>query len=118
MIAASLCRVEGTRARLLGSRCDRCGDHAFPARVHCASCGTAAHAETALSGAGTVRGYTEVCLPPHGFREPYLLATVDLDEGPRVIGMLVERPPADNRVMAIPHAVRDGELGFAFAVAR
>jgi uncharacterized OB-fold protein len=114
MIAATLIRPCGERVRLLGSRCATCGDHAFPARRICAACTAGVHEPVELSGAGTLRGFTAVQVPPAGFAAPYLLATVDLHEGPRVLGPLLSEPAGSDRVVAIPHPVRDGEPGFAF----
>jgi uncharacterized OB-fold protein len=114
MIAAVLFRACEGRAKLLGSRCGACAAHAFPPRRFCGACAGGEQHEVELSGGGTVRGFTEVGAPPAGFSEPYLLATVDLDEGPRVLGLLLNEPVGSNRVIAVPHPVRDGEPGFAF----
>ena len=58
------------------------------------------------SGRGTVYSYTVTHLPPEGFegREPYVLVSVDLPEGARVLGTLVGVAAEDVRIGMPVHA--------------
>jgi uncharacterized OB-fold protein len=115
MELANLFRVDGDAVRLCGSRCPACGAAAFPARTVCGDCGHRSLEAAELSGRGRVHAATSVATPPAGFERPYLAAVVDLDEGPRVFGLLTADPGPAGRVRAVPAAVRDGRDGFAFA---
>lgn len=114
--SAPVFEQEGDVVRLLGSVCRSCGATAFPRRVVCVRCGSA-HDELRLSGAGRVHAWTKLANPPHGFDgEPYY-GCVDLDEGPRVLGLLGdEEPRIDVGVQAVPAPARSGVAGFRFEV--
>ena len=99
---------------LKGSRCPAWGHHAFPPRAVCSEC-QAATEPTVLAGTGEVHAWTRLDTPPAGFDGPVVYAAVDLDEGPRVLGPLVEPPGDGRRVQVVAHVVRDGHPGFGFA---
>ena len=101
-------------ARLTGSRCDSCGDVAFPARRVCGRCGARELSPTRLSGRGVVAATTNVVTPPAGFDHPIEVALVDLEEGPRLFVLLTAPSPPGTRVQAMSAPVRDGDPGFAF----
>ncbi len=114
MELAGLFTVAAGAVRLRGSRCPACGTVAFPERAVCGACACRALQPAELSGEGRVHAFTTVRTPPAGFDQPYLAAVVDLDEGPRVFGMLTAEPSGDDRVRAVPAPVRNGQPGFAF----
>jgi uncharacterized OB-fold protein len=60
-----------------------------------------------MSGRGTVYTYTVVhrAMDPRAFAAPYVLAVVELDEGPRMLTNLVDVDPATVRV-GMPVVVR------------
>ncbi len=68
-----------------------------------------------LSGLGTVHAYTRVVRPPAGFEAPYLLAAVDLAEGPRLFAQLTDLPAAGGRVGVVPAVAKNGQPAFGFA---
>jgi uncharacterized protein len=75
--------VEG---RLTVQRCTACAAHQFYPRPFCLSCESTALEWTDAKGTGTIYSLTTVRMPV--IRElppPYLLALVDLDEGPRLL---------------------------------
>jgi uncharacterized OB-fold protein len=84
---------EGTgNHQLLLQRCDECSAVQFPHRVVCTSCGSRKLVVVEAAGTGTVYSFTEVRRPPAPeFQEyvPYVVALVDLDEGPRMMTNLV-----------------------------
>jgi uncharacterized OB-fold protein len=74
--------------RLLGSRCEDCGEHFFPRRAVCAKCLSERTVDAALGPRGTLFSYTFVHFPLFGSMRVehvgYGVGQVDLDEGPRV----------------------------------
>ena len=74
--------------RLLGSRCEDCGEHFFPRRAVCAKCLSERMADVLLGPRGTLYSYTFVHFPLFGSMRiehvGYGVGQVDLPEGPRV----------------------------------
>jgi uncharacterized OB-fold protein len=74
--------------RLLGSRCEDCGEHFFPRRVVCARCLSQRTTDVPLGPRGTLYSYTFVHFPLFGSSRlehiGYGVGQVDLPEGPRV----------------------------------
>jgi hypothetical protein len=84
---------DGTKdGRLLLQRCTACGRHQFYPRWFCATCaGAVAWIEAA--GTGEVHSFTIVRqngTPPFDELVPYVLALVELDEGVRMMGNVVD----------------------------
>jgi hypothetical protein len=79
---------EGTRQELLRlQQCDDCARHRYPPMPHCPYCASARWSLTELSGSGTVYSFVVVHQAFHpAFADdvPYVIATIDLDEGPRI----------------------------------
>ncbi len=79
--------------RLEGVKCDTCGESIFPARSICPHCRRAGKLhKQKMKGTGTVYSYTVVHAPPEGFElhSPYIMAIVELDEGPRLTAQIVD----------------------------
>jgi uncharacterized OB-fold protein len=114
MDLAGLFSVEDGLARLAGSRCDKCGAVAFPARHVCGQCRSRVLSPVALAGRGRVVSTTHVATPPSGFDQAFEVAMIDLTEGPRVFGLLTAPATRGTSVEAVPSPVREGHLGFAF----
>jgi len=78
--------------RLLGSRCDACGEPFFPRRVVCARCLGRTLTDVELGPHGTLYTFTGVHVPLFGSLRAeaggYGVGQVDLDEGPRVQAVL------------------------------
>jgi uncharacterized OB-fold protein len=91
-----LVEVDGS-PHLLGSRCPNCGDVRFPKASACPTCQTPGEelTELPLSRHGRVHTFTRVHRAPAPFRAPYVLAFVQLPEGPRVFCQLDCPPDAD-----------------------
>jgi uncharacterized OB-fold protein len=75
--------------KLLGTRCEACGEYFYPRRGVCAKCMSRQTAEVELEARGTLYSYTFVHLPLFGstnmeHAEGYGVGQVDLPEGPRV----------------------------------
>ena len=81
--------------RLVVQRCEACGDHQLDPRVRCLACGGPVSWVEA-SGRGSVYSYTVIrqnYVRPFRDWIPYVVALVDLDEGPRVMTNIVGCDP-------------------------
>lgn len=81
------------RYRLEGNQCVTCKRKYFPSRIVCPSCRRKGKLEPfKFSGKGKVYSYTEIQVPPEGFETqvPYVLALIELEEGSRVLGQIVD----------------------------
>jgi uncharacterized OB-fold protein len=103
--------------RLSGSRCGDCGAVFHPARPVCLACHRRRLVDAPLSGAGTLYACTHVAMPLRpGLRggSGYWVAQVDLDDGPRVQGLLasdVTAPQIGMRLRLGVETVRVAENG-------
>jgi hypothetical protein len=80
---------EGARHdRLMLQRCTACGASRFFPRYLCTGCGSERSEWVQASGRGTVHSFTIVhraAFPAFQSRTPYVLALIDLEEGPRMM---------------------------------
>jgi uncharacterized OB-fold protein len=88
---------DGTeRKELLLQRCSACAVFRHPPSPICQSCLSAAHEWVAASGRGTVYTYAVVRQAlGRGWEDklPYVVAVIELDEGPRFLTNLVDVEP-------------------------
>jgi uncharacterized protein len=85
------------RGELLVQRCDACGAHQLYPRALCITCGADAPGWIVASGRGTVYSYTVNHRSPGRWasdRTPYVVALVDLEEGPRMMAN-IDADPAE-----------------------
>lgn len=85
-------RLREQRYRLQGTRCPGCGDLHFPPREICPQCRSRDLEPHVLTGRGTVYSHTTVYQAPEGFEGyvPYVVALIDLEEGPRITAQLTD----------------------------
>ncbi len=77
--------------KLVFQRCGPCGRIRYPAMAHCPYCAAREHTWQQSSGRGVVYSWIVVrqaFWPEFAGEIPYALATVDLDEGVRVVGRM------------------------------
>ena len=89
------------RHELQIQRCKSCGAVLFYPREVCSECLSSDLGWIRASGRGTVYSYTIAQAPTHpAFREdvPYVVAIVELDEGPRLTTNIVGCDPAAMRI--------------------
>lgn len=89
------------RYRLLGSLCESCKTYFFPQRKFCKNCRRKGKIrEAKFSGRGKIYSYTLVTAPPSGFEleAPYILALVQLEEGPMLTTQLVDCKPNEIKI--------------------
>ncbi len=74
--------------RLLGTKCEACGEHYYPRRAICAKCLSEKTVQVELGPRGTLYSWTFVHFPMFGSTRAehvgYGVGQVDLSEGPRV----------------------------------
>lgn len=109
-----------SRGQLLIQRCAECGLYQHYPAWMCRSCWAEDLAWVQACGTGTVWTFTTVGIPGHpGWRDetPYVLALVELDEGPRLMTNIVDCPVdvihVGQRVQLVT-TVRDGQPPLQF----
>ena len=80
------------RYRLEANRCEKCRRTFFPPRLICPECRGRDMVKTRLAQSGTVLTYTIIRVPPSQFSDqaPYAVGIVELDDGVRVTGQIVD----------------------------
>jgi len=100
--------------RLLLQRCDACRTIIWYPRGFCPDCGSRSTSWEPASGNGTVHSFTITRRGQGHWRDagPYVLAYVELDEGPRMMTNIVECPVDDvhigQRVTVVFHDTGEG----------
>lgn len=87
--------------RLVVQRCDDCATYRFPPEIGCYRCGSLRSSWVPVSGRATLYSWT-VCHPPllpyFQERAPWLVAVVQLEEGPRMVTNLVGVPAEEYEI--------------------
>lgn len=120
--SASLWRRINERYNLVGNKCENCGKVYFPKRIVCRQCGRKTKMrEEKLSGNGKVYAVTKIRVPAQAFKDsaPYTVAVVELEEGPRVEGHVVDAGNGEVKIGTKVHSVfrkmhADGEEGLIY----
>lgn len=109
--------------RLLLQHCAYCGHTQHYARPLCVSCWSDAVSWHESAGRGAVWAFTVIHVPGHPAWKsatPYVVAVVELDEGPRIATNIVDIDPSDvsigMRVLMTP--LRDPDVGQTLLVFR
>lgn len=83
--------------RLLGSRCQQCGELTIPARLICPNCHSSQTEAYLYSGRGKLVAFTVIFVPPvmmaeagYDAKNPYCSGIVELSEGPRISAQILE----------------------------
>jgi uncharacterized protein len=102
--------VGAKQHRLLIQRCRRCANVQFYPRPHCVTCLSDDLDWIEASGRGTLYSYTIVrraASPAFEPDLPYVVAVIELAEGPHMTGNVVGVPPEEVRVGMPVRAVFD-----------
>jgi uncharacterized OB-fold protein len=91
---------EAAKGRLVLPQCDNCGNVIWYPRRFCPVCHHHGVSWIEACGHGTVYSFTVVRKGHGAWRDvaPYVLAYVELDEGPRVMTNVIDVEPGDVRV--------------------
>lgn len=95
MSVARFWRKIPQRYNLIGTRCESCGRHYFPPRSFCPDCRRGGKiVEYRFPGTGKIVTYTVIRAASEQFENttPYVLAIIQLDEGPRLTSQVVAKP--------------------------
>lgn len=118
MSVARFWRKIPQRYNLIGTRCVACGRYFFPPRSFCPSCRRNGKIiEHQFNGEGTVITYTVIRSASDQFEytTPYVLAIIQLDEGPRLTAQISCTPEEAHIGMRVKKAFRrigsDGRSG-------
>lgn len=93
-------------------QCTACKSHQFYPRPFCLRCDSDAVEWVAASGFGTVYSRTIIHLPPApglGLTAPYVVAVVELDEGPRLLTNLTSDSCVIGDRVHVEWRPRDGQ---------
>ncbi len=86
------------RYNLYSTKCESCGGVFFPPRIICPTCRRKGKmADLKLSGNGKIITFSVIHAPPEGYalEIPYVLAIVELEEGPKLTAQVVDAKPGD-----------------------
>ncbi|MFC6715088.1 Zn-ribbon domain-containing OB-fold protein [Branchiibius cervicis] len=93
-------------------RCQECATvRAYP-QSSCATCGSQKYDWFAASGRATLYSYVISHRPAPGFTPPFVIALVQLEEGPRMLSNVVDVPPDPEHLpLDLPLTVRFEDRG-------
>lgn len=83
-------RLKESRYTFTGTGCGACGNKHMPPRKVC-ECGNDNLLPFKFSGLGEIISFTEIHVAPAGYKSPYNIALIKLDEGPVISGIVVDR---------------------------
>ncbi|MGB8952118.1 MAG: Zn-ribbon domain-containing OB-fold protein [Candidatus Aminicenantales bacterium] len=88
------------RYRLEAGKCKKCGFICFPPRLVCPQCGSREFEPVKLVEQGKVMTFTIIRVPPHQFADqaPYAVAIVELDDGVKLMGQVVDSDFEDLKI--------------------
>ena len=104
------------QGRLSGLKCGGCGEVSAQPRLICARCGGKDLEAIELKGGGTVQTFTVNYVAAEGRESeaPYIVAIVELDEGPWVMGNIAGLKPEEATMDIMGRKVRmEGSAVFA-----
>ncbi len=79
--------------RLMGLQCTTCQEYTCPPRMVCQECGSEDVELVELSRRGVIRTFTVSYVAARCFPTPYVLAMVETDEGPWLMGNITAVAP-------------------------
>lgn len=78
--------IEG---KLLGLKCQDCGEAIVPPGAVCPACASSRLEVCSFVKRGAIRTFTVIRVAPAGYDVPYVVAMVELQDGPWVVGNVV-----------------------------
>ena len=95
-----------SEGKLLGLHCQSCEAYTVPPQGVCRNCQGQNLLPVEVRGQGTIRTFTVIRVAPEGKLPPYILALVELEQGPWVMGLLTDRDPGKAEMGLIGKSVR------------
>lgn len=96
--------------KLLGLKCKKCNAVTVPPKMVCQKCASPDLDVVELSGKGEVKTFTTVYVAAEGRQgeAPYIIVLVKLDEGPWIMGNLIDIDPAKATMELVGKKVKMG----------
>lgn len=100
--------------RLLGLKCKECGTITVPPKMVCRKCASLGLEVIEVKGKGKIRTFTIVYVGAEGRQGecPYIIVLVELDQGPWIMGNLIDIDPNQATVELIGRRVKMGHKVF------
>lgn len=100
--------------KLLGLKCSECGVITVPPKMVCRKCASPDMDIVELGGKGKIQTFTTVYVAPEGRQGecPYIIVLVELDEGPWIMGNLIDIDPSEATMELIGRRVKMGRKVF------
>ena len=100
--------------RLLGLKCQECGIITVPPKMVCRECANPDLEVVEVKGNGKIRTFTTVYVGAEGRQGecPYIIVLVELDEGPWIMGNLIDIDPNEATMELIDRRVKMGHKVF------
>jgi uncharacterized OB-fold protein len=95
-----------SEGKLMGLHCQSCGTYTVPPQGVCRNCQGQDLFTEEVKGEGTIRTFTVIRVAPEGKQPPYVLALVELEQGPWVMGLLKDTDPEKADMELIGKGVR------------
>ncbi len=94
--------------KLLGLKCKECGAITVPPKMDCRTCTSPDMDIIELGGKGKIVTFTTVNVASEGRQDevPYIIVLVELDEGPWIMGNLIDIDPNEATMELIGKRVR------------
>lgn len=101
--------------KLLGLKCEDCGAITIPPKMACWKCTSPNMDVVELTGKGKIKTFTTVNIAPEGRESeaPYIIVLVELDEGPWLMGNLINIDPSNANMELIGKRVKMGHKVFS-----
>ena len=102
------------RDKLLGLKCNECGTITVPPKMACRKCASTDMGVVELKGKGRIQTFTTVYVTSEGRQNevPYTIVLVELDEGPWIMGNLIDIDPSQVTMELIDKRVKMGHKVF------
>jgi len=100
--------------KLLGLKCKECGAITVPPKMVCRQCTSPDMDIIELGGKGKIVTFTTVNVASEGRQDelPYIIVLVELDEGPWIMGNLIDIDPNEATMELIGKRVKMGHKVF------
>jgi len=100
--------------KLLGLKCKECGAITVPPKMVCRKCTSPDMDIVELGSKGKIVTFTTVNVASEGRQDevPYIIVLVELDEGPWIMGNLIDIDPAEATMEVIGKRVKMGHKVF------
>jgi uncharacterized OB-fold protein len=81
------------QGKFLGLKCRECGAYTVPPQKVCTECNSEEMEIVELSRNGEVQTFTVIHIPAEGFKPPYIVALIKLEEGPWITANIINIDP-------------------------